>query len=86
MDIVTENTQFVVINIPFKIEEDGNLTTKITMEQFNTLNKFIVSHQKRLDIASKTMAVRSKSKYTKPKVRYQFVIVMDENSPRLHSA
>jgi hypothetical protein len=71
----TGNTEYVVINIPFFLDEEGYFTAKLNSEQFNTLNKFIVSHQRRLDCASRIMAQRSNSKSTKPKIRYQFVVV-----------
>lgn len=71
----TTITEYTVINIPFNLNEDGTLTTTLSIDQYNTLNKYIISHQKRLDTATQVMARKSGGTATpRPKTRYQFIV------------
>lgn len=72
--MTSQNEEYILVNIPFTLNEDGTLSTTVSIEQYNTLNKFLVSHQKRLDSCSKTMAKRVKSTMFRPKIRYQFMV------------
>ena len=64
----------ILVEIPFTVNKDGSLTTTISMDQYNTLNKYLVSHQKKLDCIGKHMSKRLNCATYRPKIRYQFVV------------
>ncbi len=66
--------EIILVDIPFNLNKDGSLTTTISMEQYNTLNKYLVSHQKKLDCIGKHMSKRLNCVSFRAKIRYQFVI------------